>query len=323
MKIRFMACGALWRHAGLVVFASVMCGLAGHAGGVFADTLPVTVSTNTPTGVSAKGPVDSLAPSPDAVQSGFPAVDAADSQSDPLYKLGPGDSVSVQVYGRPDMNTTSYVSDDGTISVPLAGPVPVAGLSPADAQTRVADALRNGQFLVDPHVTITLAQFHSQEVSVLGEVHTPGRYALQSKTTVFDLLAQAGGTTENGADTVYLMRPARDGSLTRYPIDLRGLSDASKPITLVSLKGGDSIFVPRADRFYIYGEVNSPNMYRLEPGMTVIQAISRSGGVTPRGSDSRIEIRRRGDDGIEHTLSVTPTERVLANDVIRVKERIF
>jgi polysaccharide export outer membrane protein len=266
-------------------------------------------------GVLAQGVV---AGAPVLAPAAPPEVDEA-----PLHQLGPGDSVSLQVYGRPDMTTTTYVSDDGSISVPLAGTVTVAGLSPAQAQQRVSDALRQGQYLVDPHVTITLAQSQSQQVSVLGEVRTPGRYGLQAKTTVFDLLALAGGATADGADTVFLLRTDGNGKLVRYPVDLRGLSDDSKPVTTVTLKGGDSIFVPRAERFYIYGEVTAPNMYRLERDMTVIQAISRSGGITARGSDSRIEIRRRGADGRERTIDAAPTDRVQADDVIRVKERIF
>src|SRR5215475_13203091 len=121
----------------------------------------------------------------------------------PLLQLGAGDQVKMEVFGRPEMDTVTYVSDDGTVRVPLAGPVPIAGRSPAEAAERVEAALRKGQFLVDPHVTFTVIQSRSQRVSVLGEVKSPGRYPIESNSTVLDLIAQAGGPTEKGADTIY------------------------------------------------------------------------------------------------------------------------
>jgi polysaccharide export outer membrane protein len=243
--------------------------------------------------------------------------------SSPILKLGAGDAVNIQVYGRPELSTTTYVSDDGTIPVPLAGAVQVAGLSPATASLRVASALRSGQFLLNPQVTIILNQFRSQQVSVLGEVKSPARFPVESKLTVFDLLAQAGGVTENGADVIYMLRTDKDGHVTRYPVDLKGLTDGKRNIPSLTLRGGDVIYVPRASQFYIYGEVQAPNMYRLEPGMTVLQAISRGGGITQRGSDSRIEIRRRTADGAYQTVPATLTDQLQADDVLRIKERIF
>ena len=241
----------------------------------------------------------------------------------PLLALAIGDAVSVQVYGRPELNTTTYVSDDGTLPIPLAGNVPVAGLSPAKAGQRIAAAFRQGKFLVNPQVTVLLTQFRGQQVSVLGAVRTPGRFVVDAKTTVLDALAQAGGTTENGADAVVLLRPDNSGKVTRTAIDLKGLGQENSPVQTLTLRGGDSIFVPSAEQFYINGEVKSPAMYRLEPGMTVLQAIARGGGVTARGSSSRIEIRRRKPDGTYAERDGTLNDAVQANDVIRVKERFF
>jgi protein involved in polysaccharide export with SLBB domain len=96
----------------------------------------------------------------------------------PLVQLGPGDSVTLSVFGQPEMNTTDFVADDGTITVPLAGPVPVRGLSPTEAARRIEQALRDRKILVDPHVTISAVVSRSQRVSVLGEVHKPGRYVI-------------------------------------------------------------------------------------------------------------------------------------------------
>ncbi len=252
-----------------------------------------------------------------------PEAFLAASEDTPLLLLGAGDIVRVQVAGQPDLSTALQVADDGTLAVPFAGPVAVAGKTPAQAAQQVAAALRSARILVNPQVTLVPDRFQSQRISVLGEVATPGRLPLESRTSVFDALAQAGGTTDNAADIVYVIRTGPDGKVARLPVDLSGLGAAATAPLQVTLRGGDAVFVPRADQFYIYGEVRAANMYRLEPGMTVMQAISRGGGITARGSERRIEIRRRTSNGRFIELEAALTDRVQPGDVIRVKERLF
>jgi polysaccharide export outer membrane protein len=237
-------------------------------------------------------------------------------------QIGPADSVSIQVYGQPDMNTVVYVSDDGTIPVPLAGPVQIAGLSPAEAAKRIEKALKNGNFLVDPHVTLTVMVSRSLRVSVLGQVGHPGQYPIEANTTIFDLLALAGGALDTASDEIFLLRTDANGAVQRYPINLKGLEKAKVAIPEQTLRGGDSILVPKADQFYIYGEVTAPNKYRVEPDMTVIQAIARAGGVTPRGSERRVDIKRLVD-GKYVTVKAKLNDPVKADDVVHVKESIF
>jgi polysaccharide export outer membrane protein len=231
----------------------------------------------------------------------------------------------MDVFGRPEMDTTTYIADDGSIRVPLAGAVIIGGLSPSDASQKIEAALKQGQYLVDPHVTLTVTQSRSQRVSVLGEVKAPGRYPIESNTTILDLLAQAGGATEKGADTIYILRPDSQGNLQRLAVNLKGTVDSkdSAPAVLQTLRGGDSIFVPVAEQFYIAGEVRAPAVYRLESGMTLVQAIARAGGITERGSASRVQIKRRGPKGDYIVISGKPNERIQPDDVITVKERIF
>ena len=253
----------------------------------------------------------------------LPGAASSPTAKAPLLQLGPGDSVSIQVYGQPDMTTTVYVSDDGSIPVPLAGPVQVGGLSPAQASGQIERALRDGKFLVDPHVTLTVTQSRSQRVSVLGQVGTPGRYPVESNTSIFDLLAQAGGVTANGSDVVYLLRQDKDGKEIRYPIDLKGLANSNGAIPTQTLRGGDSVFVPKAEQFSIYGEVTTPGRYRVEPGMTVIEAIAKAGGITQRGSQRRVEIKRKQSNGSYNNVKARFGDLVQPDDVIHVKESIF
>lgn len=239
-----------------------------------------------------------------------------------LALLGPGDSVTVQVYGQPDMTTTVYVGNDGTIRVPLAGAVQVAGATPIEASQRVAKALRDGGYFVNPQVTLTLNNSRSERVTVLGEVARPGSYAIDPATSVLDLIAAAGGLTANGADTGYVRRREPDGHLASYTVDLKGLG-GGRDLPSQRLESGDELYVPIAQHVYVYGEVATPNMYKLEPGMTVMQAIVRAGGITPRGSEHRVEIKRMGKDGQYVVTKAKLNELVEPDDVIRVKESIF
>jgi polysaccharide biosynthesis/export protein len=239
-----------------------------------------------------------------------------------LALLGPGDSVTVQVYGQPDMTSTVYVSNDGTIHIPLAGAVQVAGVTPIDAADRVAKALRDGGYFVNPQVTLTLNNSRSERVSVLGEVNHPGSYAIDPSTSIIDLVAAAGGLTQNGAEEGYVRRRESDGHVASYTVDLKGPS-SSRDLPSQRLESGDELYVPTAQHVYVYGEVTTPNSYKVEPGMTVMQAIVRAGGITPRGSEHRVEIKRMGKDGQYVISKAKLNDLVQPDDVIRVKESIF
>jgi polysaccharide biosynthesis/export protein len=253
-----------------------------------------------------------------------PMSATAPSTTDPrLIQLGPGDSLAVHVYGQPDMDGNVYVSDDGVITLPLLGKVKVTHLSPIEAAQNIEQELKSRNLLVNPHVTLTVLQSHSQLVSVLGEVHTPGRYAINPNTSVIDVLAEAGGETENGANFVYVLRPDEQGKVHRYRVDLRGIGEATGQVSSAPLQAGDSLFVPRALQFYIYGEVATPGEYRLEPGMTVIEAVARAGGTTQKGSRRHFEVKRTDQDGHSVSISAKPDDLVEPDDNIRVKESLF
>jgi len=241
----------------------------------------------------------------------------------PLVQIGAGDTISLQVFGQPDMTGSIYVGEDGTVSVPLVGRVKVAGLSPAEAGQRIEAALREGNVLVDPHVTVAVAQAINQRVSVLGEVGTPGRYPIDSGTTPLDLLAQAGGVKETGADVIFLVRRMGDGTTERLPIDLAPLGQDGGPQVLPTLRAGDVLFVPVAQDYFVSGEVTAPARYRFHQGLTVAEAIAKAGGVNERGSDSRVEIRRQRKDGKYETLHASPGDVVQPGDIVKVKGKLF
>jgi polysaccharide export outer membrane protein len=226
-------------------------------------------------------------------------------------KLGIGDAVRVTVFQQPDLTTEARINERGSIPLPLIGEVKVGGLSQAEAAAKIAASLKDGKYLKDPQVALAVTTVRSRQVSVLGAVARPGRYPLDDTSSqLSDVIAAAGGITAAGADTVLVIR---DGKEQRVPAIGKNFV----------LKGGETINVERAPVFYIHGEVARSGAYRVEPNMTVMQAIAAGGGITPRGSDRRLKLRSVGADGklVERDASLKDT--IKADDVIFVKEALF
>jgi len=226
-------------------------------------------------------------------------------------KLGAGDTVHITVFQQPDMTTDARVTEHGTVQVPLVGSVKIDGMTTGEAAGAIADALKKGEFLKSPKVTVALTTLRSRQVSVLGLVVRPGVYPLDTaEMKVPQVIAAAGGIAAGGSETVTVIRSGK-------PIPVNSLSKDFE------LQGGDTVYVDRAPQFYIYGEVVRSGSYPVTEGMNIMQALALGGGITPRGSESRIKLRRAGPDGSVKEYDAKPTERVQANDVIFVRESIF
>ncbi|MGE5466919.1 MAG: polysaccharide export protein EpsE [Ignavibacteria bacterium] len=235
--------------------------------------------------------------------------------------LGPGDSIRVTVFGNPDLTTETRVGARGSIRMPLVGDVDLSGATPAEAAARIAGRLKRGQFLKDPQVTVNLVQMRSRQVSVLGQVVHPGRYVLEDHARVTDALALAGGIAAGGGDVVTVTSPRASG--VKQVVNMAALSRNADASANVELHNGDTVFVPRAPVFFIYGEVQHAGSYRIDGDINVMQAISLGGGITPRGTERGLSIRRRMPNGGVEQITVTPADRVQPDDVIFVKESLF
>lgn len=235
------------------------------------------------------------------------------------YRLGTGDLLRITVFGAPELSNEVRVSESGKITYPLVGELAVSGHSPAQVEAMLSARLVEGGFLREPQVSVLVLEYQSQKVAVLGHVAKPGQYALQASGTVLDMLAAAGGVVhEEAADIITLVR--KDGTKTH--IDLEALLDGD-PEQNAAIAGGDTIHVPRAPQFYIYGEVQKPGVYRLERNLTVSRAISIGGGLTTRGSERRVSIKRRSADGREQVVSARGSDVLQPDDVLLVKEGWF
>jgi polysaccharide biosynthesis/export protein len=240
-----------------------------------------------------------------------------------LESIGVGDMVRVTVFRNPDLTTETRVTDQGTIAFPLLGDVPVAGMTPSQVGRKIADKLSTGKYVVNPEVAVTLMQVNSRQVSVLGNVNKPGRYPIDNvNTRLTDFLAAAGGVAAPGSDLVTVVS-MRDGKATKKDVDLSQMFVSGNVDANLDLQPGDTIYVHRAPMVYVYGEVNKAGAYRLEPHMTVMQAIAMGGGLTVRGTQRGLKIHRRGDDGRVQKLDAHLTDEVRTDDVVYVDESLF
>lgn len=245
-------------------------------------------------------------------------------------RVGPGDVLRVTVFGQPDLSAEVGINDKGVLTLPLIGGVDVSGLSISEVSARITDGLRQGQYLKNPQVSVEVVQLRSQMVSVLGEVSRPGRYPIPGHMSVLELLATAGGLTQQADHSVTLLRrkPETKGdgdkeTDMRIPILLGEDATIRRSPLDVELSAGDVVYVNKKKVFYIYGEVNRPGSYPMEQNMNVMRAISIGGGMTQRASQRRIYVNRDiAGKGIQE-LKVKQTDIVIPGDVVYVNESLF
>ncbi|NUU00248.1 polysaccharide export protein EpsE [Herbaspirillum robiniae] len=236
--------------------------------------------------------------------------------------LGPGDVIRVNVYGSQDLTLETRISEAGVISYPLIGEVKIGGLATSQAERKIADLLKKGGYLVNPQVNILVTTPQSQMVSVLGQVYKPGRYPLDGKRNVADVIALAGGVNPDGGDAVTIVHN-ENGQVKRTLVDIYAVTHNGDTSELPTVSANDVIYVERSLRFYIYGEVQRPGMYKLERGTTVLQALSVGGGLTLRGTERGLKVKRRDTDGVLQELDVKKDDLLQADDIVYVKESWF
>jgi polysaccharide export outer membrane protein len=274
-------------------------------------------------GLTMAAPLAVLGQAASALGPTASAAAAVAPPAGPESHIAPGDVLKIAVYQSPDLSLELRVEENGTISYPLVGSIPVGGLSLGAAEKRIEQLLHDGGFIVAPHVTVTMLQVRGSQVTVLGLVMKPGRFPLDSTDTrLTDFIALAGGIAPAGADAVVLTG-IRDGKPIRREIDLQDLAASGESANNVRLQSGDMLYVNRAPTFYIYGEVQKPGVFRLERGMTVMQALAAGGGLTPKGTQRGLTIHRRGKDGAVKIVEPKLDDTVAADDVIYIKESIF
>lgn len=255
---------------------------------------------------------------------GLGFVFAAPTDEAQEYQLGGGDLIRVMVYQNPDLSMETRLSDTGVISYPLLGALRLGGSTVTGAEKLIAEGLRKGDFVKSPQVTVTLLTARGSQVSVLGQVQKPGRYALEAaKTRLSDVLALAGGIAPTVGSDMVTVVGTRDGKPFRKVVDMpKVFGTAARPDD-IELQGNDVIYVDRAPVFYIYGEVQRPGMLPLTRGMTLMQALAAGGGLTPRGTEKGIRVFRQTEGGSPQAQQPGMEAPLRDGDVIYVRESLF
>jgi polysaccharide biosynthesis/export protein len=246
------------------------------------------------------------------------------------YVVGPQDVLTITVFDEPQLSGHFRVDADGSFAFPFLGRVKAVGLPLRAIEADVRRRLSEG-YLKNPQVTVEVDQFRSQNVFVMGEVRSPGKYALSGNVTLIEALAQAGSITAAAGNEVLIIHskegkpsptlPDQEPDAETVRVNLRELEGGKLSQNLV-LRDGDTVFVPKADRFFVIGQVRNPGSFVLERGMTILQAISLAGGVTDRGSNRRVRIVRIVD-GKKREIDASPTDLVQPGDTVVVRQRLL
>ncbi len=247
-------------------------------------------------------------------QTATPAAVAPQAGADQTYVLGTADVIEVSVLGQADFTTRGRIAEDGTIRLPYLGVVAAANRTSGQFADQVSKALEKGGFFVHAIVKVDIVSFASRYVTVLGDVGAPGLVPVDRAYRLSEIIARVGGIKETGADYVILRGPT--GPERQLPLkDLATGDETQDPY----VAPGDKIYVPKAEIFYISGQVHAPGAYAITDNMTVRMAIARGGGVTDLGSDKKLKLTRHGKamSGVDLEAKIQP------GDVLVVGERLF
>jgi len=240
-------------------------------------------------------------------------MEDASKENLPSQKLGIDDLVAVSVYDAPELTRTVRVEADGAIHLPLlTNGVLAAGLYAHDVEASLSDALKNEQILVDPVVKVTVAEYHSRPISVMGAVRKPLTFQAVGAVTLLDALARAEGLSADAGTEVIVSRPQPSPDsrgevsatlLERIPIN-RLLKDADPAINY-ALHGGEEIRVPEAGKIFVLGNVKKPGAFPVHDAgdNSVLKMVALSEGVMPFAA-KQAYIYRRDAGGDKREIAV-------------------
>jgi len=240
------------------------------------------------------------------------------------------DQLIITVWGIKDWSTKYLVSPDGSIDFPEIGRVKVAGLTAREAADQLMARVKSGGFLLDPQVTVELAQTPNKRVNINGSVRTQGPVPFAGEITLLEAVTRAGGRLPDAADEVLIVRAAAAAGAGTDPspeptvieINIREIENGELANN-ITLQDGDNVFVRKAQAVTITGHVKSVGAYNIQPGTNVEQALALAGGIAERGSDRRIEITRKENGKTVTLKGVKMTDPVKPGDIIKVGPRIL
>jgi polysaccharide export outer membrane protein len=248
--------------------------------------------------------VSAQAEQPATASNGATAVSSADTTlspsvakntlpTSPGYVLGTDDSISIHAFPVEEIPATPItVGADGLISLPLVGRVQAGGVTVRQLENEIATKL--DRYIQHPSVTITVTEYRSQPVSILGEVNNAGVHQLRGPTTLLQTMSMAGGLKQDAGYRIKIVRPVESGPIplpgaaqdqagkyTIAELNIKDVLEARRPEDNIPILANDVITVPRAEMVYVVGEVNKSGAFILteKQTMSVLQALSQAGGL--------------------------------------------
>jgi polysaccharide export outer membrane protein len=238
------------------------------------------------------------------------------------YQIGTGDVLRIMVYDHSDLTTVARVDDLGCITFPLAGQIEIGGQTAVDAAQTIAARL-NGDYIVNPQVSVFVEEFRSKKVVIMGEVARPGLYELSGPTTLLELISKAGGLSKGAGQTATVHRPRQGVNDQTGNIISVNILDSGREAADMPIMDGDTVTIAKAGVIYVTGQVNRPAAYSLEPDMTVIKAVTMAGGFTALAAQGRIKIIRKIDGSEQVIDRVSFHDKLVAEDVMIIPESFF
>jgi polysaccharide export outer membrane protein len=245
------------------------------------------------------------------------------------YVIGPQDVLSITVFGT-DISGKYTVEADGTFTFALIGRIVATGKTSRELEAELKKRLADGYYR-NPQVSVALEQYRSQQIFIVGEVRSPGAYPLTGDMTLIEALARAGSATSASSGEALIVHPAtlknrpllpgQDAEAEVVRVDVKALQSGALSQNYL-LRDGDTIFLPTAEIIYVSGQVKTPGALPIKGGTTVLQVLALAGGVSDRGSTSRIKVLRMVD-GKKKEIKVKLTDLVEPGDTVIVPERFF
>jgi len=236
----------------------------------------------------------------------------------PSQRIGANDLLNVNVYGAPELSRPTRVGQDGLIQIPmLREAFKAEGKFPGELEGLIASALSEQKILVKPVVTVTVAEYVSRPISVIGAVKQPLTFQAFGNITLLDALSRAGGLTTDAGAEVLLSRPQTDAEgrggnlLLRIPV--KQLIDQADGQLNYALRGGEEIRVPEASKIYVVGNVKKPGAFAVRDGndTTVLKILALSEGLMPFATDTAYIYRREGTENGKNEIEI-PLAKIMA-----------
>jgi polysaccharide biosynthesis/export protein len=246
------------------------------------------------------------------------------------YTLGPEDVLRITIYGHEDLSREVVLSADGSFTYPFIGQVRAAGLTVQQLAEHMARRLEEG-YLVAPQMAITIVQYRSQQVYILGAVKTPGVHTLKHNTTLLELISEVGGPTQEAGSEVIIARAkgqeeARSTGKSKLStetirVNLEKLM-AGEISQRMEIESGDTVYIPKREFFFISGEVKTPGRYPLEQDTTVAKALILAGGPSRFAATKRATVQRFvNGQRLEYRADLN--DILQADDILVIPQSIF